>query len=81
MSKMQLNYSPITHKIMLGRIKGNTAQGEQRDVTNNFLQVMEMKFPINTSQNVSVNGVNKYRVIILDMEKEITINGKAVDFG
>ena len=81
MSKMQLNYSPLTSRVMLGRLKGNVAQGEQRDVTNAFLQIMEMKFPINTSQNVSINGVNKYRVIVLDMDKEITIDGKVVDFG
>jgi hypothetical protein len=79
-NKMHLGHSPLTGRIYLGRQKDNHWVGQKRDVTNEFLQVMEQKFPINTSQNISVDGVNKYRVIILDMEKEITIDGKPFDF-
>ena len=46
------------------------------DITNQFLQVMEMNFPINTMQVVSVDGEDKYRVLVVDMEKEVKVNGK-----
>lgn len=73
-NKTGLLYSPLTGRILWGRHNGNN----QKDITSGFLQVMEMKFPVNTSQNVSVNGENKYRVIVVDMEKEVTIDGKPI---
>ena len=80
-TKTGLGYSPITSRIYWGR--QNTETGvwvgdNKKDVTNEFLQVMEHKFPINTIQNISINGENKYRVIIVDLEKEVVINGKEV---
>ena len=81
MSKASLQYSSLSGRVYWGRTNNNGVSiGEQRDVTNAFLQVMEMKFPVNTSQNVSVNGENKYRVLVLDMDKEVTINGKIINF-
>lgn len=81
MSKANLQYSPISGRIYWGRTNNDgVAIGEQRDVTSAFLQVMAMKFPMNTTRNVSVNGENKYRVLVIDMDKQVTINGKAVDF-
>lgn len=77
-NKLHLGYSPLTERIYLG--KQNQVKkmwvGEKRDITSEFIQVMEQKFPINTSQNISVDGVNKYRVIVVDMEKDVVINGK-----
>ena len=75
-NKLHLGYSPLTEKIYLGKQNKNVWVGEKRDITNEFLQVMEQKFPINTIQNISINGINKYRVIVVDMEKEIVIDGK-----
>ena len=79
-NKTGLLYSPLTERVYWGRHngKGIAVGGNQKDVTSEFLQVMEMKFPINTTQNISINGENKYRVIVVDMEKEVTVNGKAV---
>ena len=79
-NKTGLLYSPITERIYWGLHNGNGAAvgNKQKDITSDFIQVMEMKFPINTMQNVSVNGENKYRVIIVDMDKEVMVNGKAV---
>lgn len=74
-----LSFSPLSEKIFWGRIsKNGIAMGEQREVTSEFLQIMELKFPINTAQSVSVNGENKYRVIVVDMDKEVIVNGKKV---
>jgi hypothetical protein len=50
--------------------------GHKQNITSDFIQVMEHKFPINTAQNISVNGVNKFRFLSLNMDKEITVNGK-----
>lgn len=79
--KSQLSFSPLTERVFWGRVNQKTgmAVGEQRDVTSNFLQVMECKFPINTTQNISINGENAYRVIVVGMEKEVTINGKVIE--
>lgn len=79
-NKTGLLYSPLTGRILWGRHngKGLAVGDNQKDITSEFLQVMEMKFPVNTSQNVSVNGENKYRVIVVDMEKEVTIDGKPI---
>jgi hypothetical protein len=77
--KTGLNYSPLSEEVYWGRTnKNGVSSGVMKNVTSNFLQVMEMKFPINTSQNVSVNGVNKYRVIVVDMDKKVKIGGKLI---
>lgn len=59
MSKASINYSPLSGRIMLGRVNQSTgvAIGEQRDVTSNFIGIMLEKFPINTMQNIESNGV------------------------
>ena len=75
-------YSPLTERIYWGRYNGQgnaVSSGNSKDVTSEFLQIMEQKFPINTTQNVSVNGESKYRVIVVDMDKEVVINGKKVE--
>src|SRR5690554_1093976 len=83
MSKMTLNFSPLTGRVFLGRVNPKTGVsiGEQRDVTSEFLQIMEMKFPVNTTQLISVNGENKYRVIVVDLDKSVVIDGKVVQEG
>ena len=81
MSKLGLGYSPLTERVYLGRTKSgkpNEWAGEKRDVTSDFIQVMLQKFAQNTIQNISINGKNKYRVIVVGMDKEVTVNGKAV---
>ena len=78
--KTGLNYSPLTEEILWGRTnKNGVSSGFMKNVTSNFLQVMEMKFPINTSQNVSVNGTNKFRVIIVAMDRKVEIDGKLIE--
>lgn len=77
-NKLHLGFSPLTGNIYLGKQKNDQWSGEKRDVTNEFLQVMEQKFEINTLQNVSINGVNKYRVIVVDMDKKVTVSGKEI---
>jgi len=78
-NKMHLGFSPLTGKIYLGRQKGDCWVGEKRDVTSEFLQVMEQKFPINTTQSVTVDGEDKFRVIVVDMEKTVAIDGKELE--
>jgi hypothetical protein len=75
-NKLHLGYSSLSEKIYLGRQRNGLWQGEKRDVTSEFLQVMEHKFPMNTHQVISVGGVDSYRVIVVDMDKEVVVNGK-----
>ena len=79
-NKLKLGLSPITKKVYLGRQKKGMWLGSERDVTSDFLQVMEHKFPINTTSNVEVDGLIKFRVIIVDSKKEVAIDGKLVKF-
>jgi hypothetical protein len=78
--KSRLSYSPLSQRVYWGKVNQKTgvSSGEQKDVTNEFLQCMELKFPINTSQIITVNGEPKYRVLVVDMEKEVIVNGKLV---
>ncbi len=77
-NKTGLLFSPLTGRISWGlhNGKGLSVGNKHKDVTSEFLQVMEMKFPINTSQNISINGENKYKVIVVDMSREVYIDGK-----
>jgi len=78
--KTGLNYSPLTEEILWGRTnKNGVSSGVMKNVTSNFLQIMEMKFPINTSQNVTVNGTNKFRVIVVAMDRKVEIDGKLIE--
>lgn len=82
MSKASLNFSPLSGRVYWGRTNNNgTSIGEQRDVTSEFIQVMEMKFPVNTYQKISVNGENKYAVIVVDLSKNVVIGGNVVQEG
>jgi hypothetical protein len=80
-NKTGLLFSPLSDRIYWGRHngKGLAVGDNQKDITSEFLQVMQLKFPVNTAQKVSINGENKYRVIIVDMEKQVAVNGKIVD--
>lgn len=81
MAKSVLGYSPLTERIYLGRTAKNNPNmwaGEKRDMTNNFIQVMLQKFEPNTIHNISVNGENKYRILVVGMDDKVTVNGKAV---
>lgn len=80
-ARTELMYSPLSGRIYWGRYSGEgvvTSSGKNKDVTSEFLQIMEQKFPVNTTQNVSVNGENKYRVIVVDMERKVLVDGKEV---
>ncbi len=77
-NKLHLGYSPLSEKIYLGKHKGNHWVGEKRDVTSEFIQVLLQKFEPNSTNNISVNGENRYRIIVVDIDKEVTVNGKAI---
>jgi hypothetical protein len=75
-----LMYSPLSEDVYWGRTnKNGVSSGSMKNVTSNFLQVMEMKFPINTSQNISVNSTNKYRVIVVAMDRKVEIDGNLIE--
>ncbi|MGK0272156.1 MAG: hypothetical protein ACI88H_002822 [Cocleimonas sp.] len=73
---LKIGCSPMTGKVYLGLQRDDMWVGHKADITSDFIQVMEHKFPINTSQNISVGGENKFRFLSLDMDKEILVNGK-----
>jgi len=50
----------------------------ERDMTSNFVQVLTQKFEPGTITNITVNGENKYRVLVVGMDEKITVDGKAV---
>jgi len=77
-SKLLPGYSALTGRIYLGRQKGNMFIGEKRDITSEFIQVMLQKFEPNTIQNISIDGKSKYRVLVVNLDREIKINGKVV---
>jgi hypothetical protein len=73
---LKIGCSPLTGKVYLGLQRTNMWVGHKADITSDFIQVMEHKFPINTSVSISVEGVNKFRFLTLGMDKKITVNGK-----
>jgi hypothetical protein len=78
-TKTGLMYSPITKQILWGRSnEKGVSSGTPKDVTSSFLQVMEHKFPIDTCQNISINGENKYRVLVIRMGREVILDGKVI---
>tara|TARA_R110002096_G_C14661646_1_gene728211 strand:+ start:32768 stop:33019 length:252 start_codon:yes stop_codon:yes gene_type:complete len=80
--KTGMGLSPITKRVYWGRQNTDTGcwvGNNKKDITSDFLQVLEQKFPINTAQNISENGEDKYRIIVVDMDKEVVINGKKLD--
>jgi len=79
MSKANLNYSPLSQRVFWGRTNEKGCSiGEQRDVTSAFIQVMEMKFPPNTIHTITADGEPKFRILVVDMSKEVAVNGKVV---
>jgi len=77
-NKLHLGFSPLTKNVYLGKQTNGRWREGKRDVTSEFLQVMEHKFPINTHDIVEVNGKKLYRIISVDMDKEVLINGKKI---
>ena len=76
--KSTLSFSPLSNRIFYGRVNEKTgvASGSQKDVTSEFLYCMEQKFPVNTVQTITVNGVAMYRIFVVDMVKDVIVNGK-----
>ena len=77
-NKLHLGHSPLTGNIYLGKQRNNMWTGDKRDVTSEFITVMLQKFEPNTIQNISVDGENKHRVLVVGMGDKVTVNGKAV---
>lgn len=79
--KSTLSFSPLTNRVYWGRVNQSTgiASGEQKDVTSEFLHVMELKFPVNTAQTITGNGKPLFRVVVVDMDKEVIVNGKVLE--
>ena len=77
-TRLHLGCSPLTGNIYLGKQNKGLWVGVKRDVTSEFLQVMEHKFPINTNTIIEANGKKLYRLIAVDMDKEVLINGKNI---
>jgi hypothetical protein len=78
-TKTGLMYSPITKQILWGRSnEKGIYSGTPKNVTNSFLQVMKHKFPVNSCQNISINGENKYRVLVVGMGREVIVDGKVI---
>lgn len=57
--KTTLAYSPLSGSVYWGRVNldtGVSVGNSKKDVTSAFLQCLEHKFPVNTKQNIEVNG-------------------------
>lgn len=57
-NKTGLGFSPLSGRIYWGlqNDKGLWVGNKKKDITSDFLQVMEHKFPVGFSQNITVNG-------------------------
>ena len=77
-NKLHLGHSPLTGNIYIGKQKDNRWVGEKRDITNEFIQVMLHKFQPNTTQNITIDGKEKYRIVVVDVSREITIDGNKI---
>ena len=77
-NKQHLGYSELTQRVYLGRQNGNHFVGDKRDVTSEFIQIMLQKFSPNTSTGITVDGEKKYKIIVVDRKKKVTVNGKPV---
>ena len=77
-NKLHLGYGKLSGNVYLGKQLGNHWVGPKRDVTSEFIEVMLRKFEPNTSHIISIDGKNKYRVIVVDLDKVVTVNGKDV---
>jgi len=78
---LTLGYSPLTERIYLGKTKKNNPSewvGKKEDITSDFIQVMLQKFDTNTVSNIIVNGKGEYRILVVDMTKEIKVNGEGI---
>lgn len=77
-NKMQLGLSPLTGRIYLGRQKNGHWIGEKRDVTSDFIQVMLQKFEPNTCSDITMDGEPKYKIVIIDSSRVVTVDGKQI---
>lgn len=77
-NKLHLGYGGITGNVYLGKQNKGLWIGQKRDVTNEFFHVMEQKFHINTEHTIEADGKPIYRIIVVDMNKEVLINGEKV---
>lgn len=71
--KTGLGYSELTGRIYWGRqnTKTGTWSGDKKDVTSEFLQVMEHKFPIGFKQNIVANGEHRSTICNVSADKEV----------
>jgi hypothetical protein len=70
--KLVLKYSALSEAIYLCKINlknPNVCQGDKKDITNNFIQVMLEKFEPNTETSISVNGEPKYKIRVITIKK------------
>lgn len=74
--KLHLGMSPMTGKIYLGKQNNGLWVGQKRDVTSEFFDVVLQKFQPGNIQNISENGENKYKLLVVDIDTEVTVNGK-----
>ena len=75
-NKLNLGLSPLTGRVYLGLQSESMFIGHKRDITSDFIQIMEQKFPLDTAQTINVGGENKFRFLTLSLDKEVVINGK-----
>lgn len=70
---MTIGYSPLTEKVYLGNVsKKNPNQwvGNKEDITNIFIQVLLQKFEPGTESIIAVDGKNKYKITVTEIEEE-----------
>jgi hypothetical protein len=72
MKTLNIDYSELTGKVYA------TFESMKKDVTNQFLYILLRKFPVNSTQVVTVGGKDHCRVIVVDMDKEVVIDGNKI---
>ena len=67
--RAKLMYSPLTDGVYWGRCNGCAWSVKNRDVTEDFLQIMIEKFPVNTPKTISIDGEH-FQVIVTNTTNE-----------
>lgn len=78
MKKRGIGISHLTEEIYYGVKEGNQFVGEINNITNDFLHVVLEKFEPNTICNITIDGVEKYRVLVIGIDSTVAVNGREV---
>ena len=76
---IHIGIDPDSGKIVFGKFRDGKLSGSIRDITNEFMRVLEEKFPIDTVCLVAVSGKPMYKIIVTSVDRDVSVDGRPVD--